>query len=90
MCYLLWHIRRIKKKFIIRLSILKVHPKFIIAMKGIVAIGFWRLELGTFGAPLLLTLKNLAQFNELFGGGSLHPKSCCGHLSSLSLVLFFL
>jgi hypothetical protein len=58
-------------------------------MKGIVAIGFWRLDLGTFSAPLLLTLEDLAQFNELFGGGCLTPKSCCGHLSSPSLVLIF-
>jgi hypothetical protein len=81
--------RRIKKKFVLKLSILEVHPKFIIATKGTIAIGFWRLDLGTFSAPMLLTSKDLVQFNELFGGGCLPSKSCWGHLLACVWCSFF-
>ncbi len=33
---------------VLQLSILEIQPKFVIAMEGIVVIGFWRLGLGTF------------------------------------------
>jgi hypothetical protein len=33
---------------VLQLSILKVHPKFVSSMEGIIVIGFWKLDLGTF------------------------------------------
>jgi hypothetical protein len=33
---------------VMQLSIFKVHPKFVSSMEGIIVIGFWKLDLGTF------------------------------------------
>jgi hypothetical protein len=67
---------------VLQLSILKVHPKFIITLECIVAIGFWRLDLGTFWHTIATRPRKtiLVQFDNLFGGGCLPPKSCYNHL----------
>jgi hypothetical protein len=67
---------------VLQLSILKIHPKFIIAMEGIVVIGFWRLDLGTFWCTIATRPQKtiLVQFDNLLGGGCLPPKLCYGHL----------
>ncbi len=67
---------------VLQLSVLEVHLKFIIDMEGIVVIGFWRLDLGTFWCTIATRPQKtiMVQFDNLLGGGCLPPKSCYARL----------